>query len=178
MGERIEGELKEKLAQSIFSRAKNLIERDGEQFTGFVCAFYDAPTPYIKRPDAPSTFFLNLLFEKGISRIVITHRKAREEKRKKGLIRKKEIIIQHPEFTTVQIHTRVDRDIVDVFQLHFEENKMPTFYTYTDLYHKGIGSIPARTEQREVTLDNLEAFDWVMNNLMPAEPLKTPLPKT
>ena len=166
-------EAKEKLAQSIFTRAKNCLEQDGIELTGYDCAFYDALTPYLERKDAPSTYLLNHLFEKGISRVVITHRDAWQETRKKGLIRKKEIIIQHPAFTTVQIHSRVDKDIVDVFQLHFEEGKLPTFYTYTDLYHEGIGGIPVKQEQREATLDDLKAFDWVINNLQPAEPLET-----
>ena len=168
-----EAKQKEQLAQSIFARAKNCLKQDGIELTGFDCAFYDAPTPYLRRKDVLSTYLLNLLFGKGISRVVITHKDAWQETRKKGLIRRKEIIIPHPEFTTIQIHARVDKDIVDVFQLHFEEGKMPTFYTYTDLYHRDIGGIPTKQEQREATLDDFKAFDWVMNNLMPAEPLET-----
>jgi len=168
-----EAKQEEQLAQSILARAKNCLEQDGTKLGGYDYAFYNAPTPYIERPDGLTTFLLNLLFEKGISGVVIIHKDAGQETRKKGLVRRREIITPHPEFTTIQIYTRRGPDVTDVFQLDFEEGKMPIFYTYTNLYHKEIGGIPTGQKQREATLDDLQTFDWVMDNLTLAEPLDT-----
>lgn len=172
--ERTEATEKEQLAQSILAKAKELLSQDGEKIGKEDYTYYDVPTPRFERPEAEEIYRLNLEAANGVSRLIISHRDAWQEKKRVGRIRKKEVLIDHPEWTAIQTHAKVAPDRTYVFYLSFGDGKISSLTSYENLWQEEGGyTTPMRWEQREATFDDLKAFDFAMDNLMPAKPLSS-----
>ena len=128
----------EGLSSSIENKAKELLDKDGEEFKNSKMAGYN-----VEKPD------MNEYFGAGISRIILSGS-------------------NQGEWVSIQARANTSEESTNVVILRFKKEEKEKLITYQDMKFGSTEekiAVPFNWEEKKVTRKDLEVFEWVLNNL-------------
>lgn len=126
----------EGFSNSIENKAKELLDKDGEEFksSNSKMAGYD-----VEKTD------MNEYFGADISRVILSGS-------------------SQGEWVSIQVRAKISEEKTNAVILKFEKEEKGELITYQDTMFGNI-AVPFFWKEKEATKKDLEVFDWVLNNL-------------